>query len=125
MLYVRDINNYLGYNESQITAKGIFDFNIDITKDNSFKIILTNFANLPSVKDYENEMIIDITSSLQSMKGAEHIIYLLEQLFSTMSDKTKIIVDVDKLDDVKKYLKLTFSEYLDIIKFSILFVFSI
>lgn len=83
---------------------------------NKNKIILTNFANLPSVKDYENEMIIDITSSLQSMKGAEHIIYLLEQLFSTMNDKTKIIVDVDKLDDVKKYLKLTFSEYLDISK---------
>ena len=33
-----------------------------------------------------------------------------------MSDKTKIIVDVDKLDDVKKHLRLTFSEYLDISK---------
>lgn len=83
---------------------------------NKNKIILTNFANLPLVKEYENEIIIDITSALQSMKGAEHIIYLLEQLFSTMSDKTKIIVDVDKLDEVKKYLKLTFSEYLNISK---------
>lgn len=81
---------------------------------NKNKIILTNFANLPSIKNYENEIIIDITSSLQSMKGAEHIIYLLEQFFSTMSDKTKIIVNVDKIDEVKKYLKLTFSEYLDI-----------
>jgi len=31
-----------------------------------------------------------------------------------MNDKIKIIVNVNKLDEVKKYLKLTFSEYLEI-----------
>lgn len=93
-----------------------FQFSEIENECNKNKIILTNFANLPSVKDYENELIIDITSTLQSMKGAEHIIYLLEQFFSTMSKKTKVIVNVDKLDEVKKYLKLTFSEYLDISK---------
>lgn len=96
------------YNEEQFTA--IED------ECNKRKIILTNFANLPLVKNYDNELIIDITSTLQSMKGAEHIIYLLEQFFSTMNEKTTIIVEADKLEDVKRYLKLTFSEYLNISK---------
>lgn len=81
---------------------------------NKNKVILTNFASLPVVKYYENEIIVDITSTLQSIKGSEHIIYILEQYFSSMNDKIKIIVNVNKLDEVKKYLKLTFSEYLEI-----------
>lgn len=83
---------------------------------NKKKIILANFANLPLIQNYDNNLIIDITSALQSMKGAEHIIYLLEQFFSSMSPKTTIIVNIEKLDDVKKYLKLTFNEYQDISK---------
>lgn len=77
-------------------------------------IILSNFASINMIKNYENRTIIDITSALQSMKGAEHIIYLLEQYFSTINNNTIIIVDVNELDNVKKYLRLTFSEYLSI-----------
>ncbi len=77
-------------------------------------IILSNFAGVNVIKNYENKIIIDITSTLQSMKGAEHIIYLLEQYFSIMSESTTIIVEVNELENVKKYLRLTFSEYLDI-----------
>ena len=90
---------------------------VDIEKEcDKRKIILTNFANISIANNYDNDLIIDITSALQSMIGAEHIIYLLEQFFSKMNTKTTIIVDVCKLEDVKKFLKLTFSEYLDISK---------
>lgn len=81
---------------------------------NKKKIILTNFADIQKVNNYENDVMIDITSTLYSFKGAEHILYLLEQFFSNMNDRITIIVDVQKLEDVKKYLRLTFSEYVDI-----------
>ena len=83
---------------------------------NKREIILTNFAGVQKFNNYENDLMIDITNTLYTFKGAEHIIYLLEQFFSTMSEKVTIIVDVQKLDDVKKYLRLTFSEYVDISK---------
>ena len=39
VLYVKDVNNYIGFNDNGITARGIFDYNIDIFKDNSALII--------------------------------------------------------------------------------------
>lgn len=83
---------------------------------NEKNIILTNFANINLINKYDNDLIIDITTTLQSIKGAEHIVYLLEQFFSTVNSKTTIIVDVVMLEEVKKYLKLTFNEFLDISK---------
>ena len=38
-IFIKDVNNYLAYNSNGITARGIFDYNVDITKDNSSKII--------------------------------------------------------------------------------------
>ena len=89
---------------------------VDIEKEcDKRKIILTNFANISIANNYDNDLIIDITSALQSMIGAEHIIYLLEQFFSKMNTKTTIIVDVCKLEDVKKFLKPPFFIIIDML----------
>ena len=107
---VRDLSEEKKILEKNIRHK-IYYYNdyqfVDIEKEcDKRKIILTNFANISIANNYDNDLIIDITSALQSMIGAEHIIYLLEQFFSKMNTKTTIIVDVCKLEDVKKFLKL-------------------
>lgn len=38
-IFIRDVNNYLACDNNSITAKGVFDYNVDITKDNSSKVV--------------------------------------------------------------------------------------
>lgn len=66
-IFIKDVNNYLAYNYDSITAKGIFDYNVDITKDNSSKIIpkllrdvLVFNKNIDdAIKDYDiNDFLI-------------------------------------------------------------------
>lgn len=38
-IYIKDVNNYIGKTSNGIIAKGIFDYNLDLYKDNSAKII--------------------------------------------------------------------------------------
>jgi len=66
-IFIKDVNNYLAYNYDSITAKGIFDYNVDIAKDNSSKIVpkllrdvLVFNKNIDeAIKDYDiNDFLI-------------------------------------------------------------------
>ena len=39
IIYIKDVNNYIGKSSDKIVTKGIFDYNLDLYKDNSAKII--------------------------------------------------------------------------------------
>ena len=78
------------------------------------KIIVTNFASLQKYTNYNNEIILDITSTIASIKGSPQLIYLLEQYFASLKDNIKVIVNYNKLDEVKECLKLTFKSYQNI-----------
>lgn len=75
------------------------------------KIIVTNFASLQKYTNCDNEILLDITSTIASIKGSPQLIYLLEQYFSSSKNNIKVIVNYNKLDDVKEILRLTFKSY--------------
>lgn len=75
------------------------------------KIIVTNFASLQKYTNCDNEILLDITSTIASIKGSPQLIYLLEQYFASSKNNIKVIVNYNKLDDVKEILRLTFKSY--------------
>ena len=75
------------------------------------KIIVTNFASLQKYTNCDNEILLDITSTIASIKGSPQLIYLLEQYFASSKNNIKVIVNYNKLDDVKEVLRLTFRSY--------------
>lgn len=75
------------------------------------KIIVTNFASLQKYTNCDNEILLDITSTIASIKGSPQLIYLLEQYFALSKNNIKVIVNYNKLDDVKEILRLTFKSY--------------
>lgn len=75
------------------------------------KIIVTNFASLQKHTNCDNEILLDITSTIASIKGSPQLIYLLEQYFASSKNNIKVIVNYNKLDDVKEILRLTFKSY--------------
>lgn len=75
------------------------------------KIIVTNFASLQKYTNCDNEILLDITSTIASIKGSPQLIYLLEQYFTSSKNNIKVIVNYNKLDDVKEILRLTFKSY--------------
>ena len=78
------------------------------------KIIVTNFASLQKYTNCDNEILLDITSTIASIKGSPQLIYLLEQYFASSKNNIKVIVNYNKLDDVKEVLRLTFRSYQNI-----------
>lgn len=78
------------------------------------KIIVTNFASLQKYTNCDNEILLDITSTIASIKGSPQLIYLLEQYFASSKNNIKVIVNYNKLDDVKEGLRLTFKSYQNI-----------
>ena len=78
------------------------------------KIIVTNFASLQKYANCDNEILLDITSTIASIKGSPQLIYLLEQYFASSKNNIKVIVNYNKLDDVKEVLRLTFRCYQNI-----------
>lgn len=78
------------------------------------KIIVTNFASLQKYINCDNEIILDITSTIASIKGSPQLIYLLEQYFVSSKDNIKVIVNYNKLDEVKEVLRLVFKNYQNI-----------
>lgn len=75
------------------------------------KIIVTNFASLQKYTNCDNEILLDITNTIASIKGSPQLIYLLEQYFASSKNNIKVIVNYNKLDDVKEILRLTFKSY--------------
>ncbi|MBP3635482.1 MAG: ATP-dependent Clp protease ATP-binding subunit [Bacilli bacterium] len=78
------------------------------------KIIVTNFALLQKYTNCDNEILLDITSTIASIKGSPQLIYLLEQYFASSKDNIKVIINYNKLDEVKETLRLTFKSYQNI-----------
>lgn len=81
---------------------------LEYTQQN--KIIVTNFASLQKYTNCDNEIILDITSTISSIKGSPQLIYLLEQYFASSKDNIKVIVNYNKLDEVKENFRLVFTK---------------
>lgn len=94
------------YNEKQFTNL------IEYCEKN--KIILTNFANLQNENNFENSILLDITTTLISIQNAPQLIFLLEQFFSKKNDKITIIIDEKQLEEAQLIFKPTFKEYKNI-----------
>lgn len=86
-----------------------YEYLLKYTQQN--KIIVTNFASLQKYINCDNEIVLDITSTIASIKGSPQLIYLLEQYFSSPKDNIKVIVNYNKLDEVKEILRLVFTKY--------------
>lgn len=65
-IYIKDVNNYIGKTSQEIVAKGIFDYKIDIYKDNSARVIPI------AIKRYlfDNESIDDTLDCATAMDFA-------------------------------------------------------
>ncbi len=78
------------------------------------KIIITNFATLQKYNNYDYEILLDLTSTIDSIKGSQQLIFLLEQFFVTANTNIKAIINSNRLDEIKETLRLTFKEYKNI-----------
>ena len=80
---------------------------------NNNKLFIT-FAAITKIDYFQKEVLIDISSLIESIKGAPNLIYYFEQFIVDSNIKKYITVDRKKLDDVKNIFKFSFDEYKDI-----------
>lgn len=82
---------------------------LEYTKQN--KIIVSNFASIQKYTNYDSELVLDITNIIASSEENSSLIYILEQYFAHIKSNIKVIINYNKLDEVKKTLRLVFSKY--------------
>jgi len=78
------------------------------------QIVLTNFATLQKYNNSDNKILLDISSTIMAIKGASHIIYILEQYLLSAGENIRIIVNYNLLEEVKDTLRLSFKNYQNI-----------
>lgn len=81
---------------------------------NKKNIQICNFAALQNFNYFKSETVLDITSTIISIGGSTQLVFMLEQFFNKFSENIVVIVNVEKLKETIKLLRLTFSDYKDI-----------
>ena len=99
--------------------KDIFYYNDNQYEDllkytESHHIVLTNFATLQKYNNTDNKILLDISSTILAIKGASHIVYMLEQYLLSSGENISIIVNYNKLEEVQDILRLSFKGYKNI-----------
>ncbi len=80
----------------------------------SHQIVLTNFVTLQKYNNLDNQILLDISSTITAIKGASHIIYMLEQYLLSAGENISIVVNYKLLEEVKEILRLSFKNYRNI-----------
>ena len=80
----------------------------------SNKILLTTFAALQKYNNFDNKILLDISTTMLALKGAPHITFMLEQCLMSSDTNISIVVNYNKLEEVKNILRLSFNNYKNI-----------
>lgn len=81
---------------------------------NKKNIPICNFATLQNFNYFKSETVLDITSTIISIDGSPQLVFILEQFFCNSSENIVVIINVEKLKETKKLLRLTFNDYKNI-----------
>lgn len=115
-LYDIETSNEVCLNSSKIRlfyyADRQYENLLKYTQQN--RIIITNFASIQKFINCDNEIILDITSTIASIKGSPQLIFLLEQYFASVKENIKVVINQNKLDEVKEILRFVFVDYQNI-----------
>ena len=80
----------------------------------SNKILLTTFAAFQKYNNFDNKILLDISTTMLALKGAPHITFMLEQCLMSSDTNISIVVNYNKLEEVKDILRLSFNNYKNI-----------
>lgn len=96
------------YNSNQFDSLMLYCNNNDI--------IIGNFASIQNNFNDEDEIIIDLSSTIGALNSNSQIVFLLEQLISKARTNIKFIVENKNKDQALKELRLSFCEVKNIIE---------